>query len=79
MMFEKVALMNDMGKIEEKDFMTSFYKEYVSSPKNAKISFMARMGEDIVKRRWKDDRLQQAEKRYRRSKYGSLSQERVWE
>ena len=77
MIFEKVTLKLDINKTEEKDFMTSFYKEYSSSPTYLEKSFMARMEEDIVKRKWKEDRLHQAERKYRRSKYGSLSKERV--
>jgi len=57
MIFEKVTLKVDINKTEEKDFITSFYKEYAASPSNIEQSFMARMQEDIMKRRWKDDQL----------------------
>lgn len=40
-------------------------------------AFIARMKEDIEQRRIKEEKLELAEKRYFREKYGSLSRERV--
>ncbi|CAI2382629.1 unnamed protein product [Moneuplotes crassus] len=77
MVFEKVTLKLDLNKTDEKEFMSNFYKEYANNPYNKEKSFMARMTEDISKRQLKEQRLKQAEVKYRRSKYGSLSRERA--
>lgn len=77
MVFEKVTLKVDLSKTEEQEFMTSFYKEYANNSNMREKSFMARMEDDITKRQWKDQNLERAQVKYRRSKYGSLSKERV--
>lgn len=77
MIFEKVTLKLDLKQTEENEFLRSFCKEYMSDKHSSNKSFMKRMKDDIERRRGKSESLDRAEKRYRRSKYGSLSKQRV--
>lgn len=73
----RLHLNSTLTKTEEREFLTSYNREYSSSPDYMAMSFMARMEEDIQNRREKEENIKSAEKRYRRNKYGSLSKERV--
>jgi hypothetical protein len=66
MVFEKVILKLDVSKAEEDEFLSNFIKEYDNEKDYLNKSFMARMQEDIRRRRMKDQNLHRVGKEYRK-------------
>lgn len=66
MVFEKVVLKLDVSKAEEDEFLSNFIREYNSEKEYLNKSFMARMQEDIKRRRTKDQSLQKIGREYRK-------------